>query len=163
MEKQPIMGLFSMLMGLVLLGFQVWFVVRKRLRMKRCTASTRATLVGIEWDGNRSNNNGHLVVQADIDGETRELTDKLPAKIHKYRPRIGQEVEILYDPAHPETFCVTDNHWERSAAPLFIIVGLFLLIGGYWMLSGPYALAILPYRLRWWFYRLRMWLRRAMR
>ena len=109
--------------AIALMAIGLFMLARRLLLHRRCDCATTAEIV----DARRINKNGSvlLTVRAEIRGETHTMTEKSGAS-PKFR--VGDMVEIRYNPDRPEDFYVTDNHSARRAILLCLGLGLAFLI-----------------------------------
>lgn len=155
MMKQYRNGVVIFWFGVLLLILSLFFFVRRLLRLRRCTSFATGTLVNAERFGNTSS--VRLTVRFSAGDETVTCTDKQAAGA-AYQKRVGEELDIRYNPDNPSDFLVEDNHSEQRAILICLVSGLlFFLVGE--VMAGPLG-ANLPFSRElsfiWWYVRYRL-------
>lgn len=128
-----------MLVGLVMLGIGIFFTVDRNQKM-----NTYETVRGgiVDYQA-REGENGTLygaVYAYQVDGKEYTIYDEV---FTNKVPRIGERVEVMYDPAYPgDAFvkgAMSNGFFLIILGGLFFVVPIFLLIISSGKLSGKWA------------------------
>lgn len=121
----------NIVFGLMFAAIGAWFVVRSIMQKVNCTESTIGRVTDISIERNRDSD-GHISVmkypifEYDVNGEHFIEKSRVGSNTTKYR--IGQEVEIFYDPNKNDNFYVSGEHATSIMGIIFFIMGMAVVI-----------------------------------
>ncbi len=120
-----IFGIIFAVIGLLLI---IMFFRKK----KNCTSVTKGTVVDIDVERNydrehdRSYSVEFPIYEYTVDGQT--YTEKATSSSGNSKYRIGDEVDIYYNPIKPDEFYVSGENAEIILGVVFLIIGVIFII-----------------------------------